>query len=223
VEEGIGEALVGLGLAEHDPVHVALRVRDHARQHLTVLGHHEEQLLHSRSGLERRQLQRIAGRQARRHRDGPGRELLEQVALAPQEGESAAELVAADVDGYPYFIQKYGEALWDAADAANLDLRLFIINNGVYGIVDKGLEVVIPDVEKRRYHSTLPSIDFVGAARAHGWDGFRVKADLSNLKEIMDACYETKGQSIVIDVPVDADQVIGLNPRLNNLTTQTYL
>jgi hypothetical protein len=24
-------------------------------------------------------------------------------------------------------------------------------------------------------------------------------------------------------VPVDADQVIGLNPRLNNLTTKTYL
>ena len=39
----------------------------------------------------------------------------------------------------------------------------------------------------------------------------------------MDACYETRGQSILIDVPVDADQVIGLNPRLNNLTTQTYL
>jgi len=114
----------------------------------------------------------------------------------------------------------FGGAL---ADAANLDLRLFIINNGVYGIVDKGLEVVIPDVEKRRYHATLPSIDFVGAARAHGWDGYRVKPDLSNLKEIMDACYETTGQSIVIDVPVDADQVIGLNPRLNNLTTKTYL
>jgi hypothetical protein len=32
---------------------------------------------------------------------------------------SVAERVAADVDGYPYFIQKYGEALWDAADAAN--------------------------------------------------------------------------------------------------------
>ncbi len=50
-----------------------------------------------------------------------------------------------------------------------------------------------------------------------------MKPDLSNLKEIMDACYETTGQSIVIDVPVDADQVIGLNPRLNNLTTKTYL
>lgn len=32
-----------------------------------------------------------------------------------------AQQVASDVDGYPYFIQKYGEALWDAADAANLD------------------------------------------------------------------------------------------------------
>src|SRR5437899_12174654 len=100
----------------------------------------------------------------------------------------------------------FGGAL---ADAANLDLRLFIINNGVYGIVDKGLEVVIPDVEKRRYHSSLPSIDFVAAAKAHGWDGFRVKPDLSNLKEIMDACYETERQSILVDVPVDADQVLG--------------
>ena len=114
----------------------------------------------------------------------------------------------------------FGGAL---ADAANLDLRVFIINNGVYGIVDKGLEVVIPDVDKRRYHSALPSIDFVGAARAHGWEGFRVKPDLSNLNEIVDACYETKGQSILVDVPVDADQVIGLNPRLYNLTTKTYL
>jgi hypothetical protein len=33
---------------------------------------------------------------------------------------AVAERVVGDVDGYPYFIQKYGEALWDAADAANL-------------------------------------------------------------------------------------------------------
>jgi hypothetical protein len=31
-----------------------------------------------------------------------------------------AEQVAADVSGYPYFIQWYGEALWDAADEAGL-------------------------------------------------------------------------------------------------------
>jgi acetolactate synthase-1/2/3 large subunit len=114
----------------------------------------------------------------------------------------------------------FGGAL---ADAANLDLRLFIINNGVYGIVDKGLEVVIPDVERRRYHGSLPGIDFVRAAKAHGWDGYRLKPDLSNLAEIMDACYEVQGQSILIDVPIDADQLLGLNPRLMNLTTGTYL
>lgn len=33
-----------------------------------------------------------------------------------------AERIARDVNGYPYFIQKYGEALWDAADAANVEV-----------------------------------------------------------------------------------------------------
>ncbi len=113
----------------------------------------------------------------------------------------------------------FGGAL---AEAANLGLRLFIINNGTYAIVDKGLEVVIPDVDKRRYHGKLPSVDFVAAARAHGWAGYYLKPDLSNLREIMDACY-TSGTSILVDVPVDPEQVIGLNPRLLNLTTKTYL
>lgn len=109
------------------------------------------------------------------------------------------------------------------ADAANLDLRLFIINNGTYGIVDKGLEMIIPTVEKPRYHSKLPRIDFVAAAKAHGWDGFYLKPDLSNLKEIMDACHTPAGRSILVDVPVDNEQVVGLNARLLNLTTQAYL
>ena len=114
----------------------------------------------------------------------------------------------------------FGGAL---ADCAAMDLRVFIVNNGTYGIVDKGLEVVIPEVEKKRYHSRLPAIDFVAAARAHGWDGFRVEPDLSNLADILEACYETRDQSLLIDIPVDPDQVIGLNPRLYNLTTETYL
>jgi acetolactate synthase-1/2/3 large subunit len=109
------------------------------------------------------------------------------------------------------------------AEAAGLDLRLFIINNGTYAIVDKGLEVVIPEFDKRLYHGKLASIDFVAAARAYGWEGFRLRPDLSNLAEIMEACYTPTGQSIVVDVPVDPDQVVGLNPRLLNLTTKTYL
>ena len=116
----------------------------------------------------------------------------------------------------------YGGAL---AEAANLGMNLFIINNERYAIVDKGLEVVIPDWEKERYHGVLQNIDFVAAAKAHGWDGYRLRADLGNLDEIIDACYAAsgKGQSVLVDVPIDADQVIGLNPRLYNLTTDTYL
>ncbi|MBI3998953.1 MAG: thiamine pyrophosphate-binding protein [Armatimonadetes bacterium] len=114
----------------------------------------------------------------------------------------------------------FGGAL---ADAATIDLRVFIINNGTYAIVDKGLEVVVPEVDKQRYHSKLPGVDFVAAAKAYGWDGYSLDPDLGNLEEIMDACYTGKGQSILVDVPVDTDQVIGLNPRLLNLTVKTYL
>jgi hypothetical protein len=39
----------------------------------------------------------------------------------------------------------------------------------------------------------------------------------------MDACYEQGGPSILVDVPIDGDQILGLNPRLLNLTTATYL
>jgi len=114
----------------------------------------------------------------------------------------------------------FGGAL---ADAANLGMNVFVVNNGVYGIVDKGLEVIIPDVAKRKYHSKLPNIDFVKHAEAHGWDAVRIAPDLSNLKDTMDAAYERTGRSMLIDLPVDADQILGLNPRLNNLTTNTYL
>jgi len=116
----------------------------------------------------------------------------------------------------------YGGAL---AEASNLGMNLFIINNERYAIVDKGLEVVIPDWEKERYHGVLQNIDFVAAAKAHGWDGYRLRADLGNLDDILNACYAASGngRSVLVDVPIDADQVIGLNPRLYNLTTDTYL
>src|SRR5262249_23234220 len=61
------------------------------------LAHHEEELLHAGDRLERGQLQPFARGQALRHRDQLGRELLQQVALAPEEGEGAAQLIAAEV------------------------------------------------------------------------------------------------------------------------------
>jgi AAA ATPase domain len=36
--------------------------------------------------------------------------------------EGVAEAVARDVDGYPYFIQWFGESLWEAADLEGLDV-----------------------------------------------------------------------------------------------------
>jgi acetolactate synthase-1/2/3 large subunit len=114
----------------------------------------------------------------------------------------------------------FGGAL---ADAANLGMNVFVVNNGVYGIVDKGLEVIIPDYDKRLYHARLPQIDFVKAAEAHGWDAARVAPDLSNIDDIVASCYERNGRSFLVEVPIDADQLLGQNPRLANLTTKTYL
>src|SRR5437773_2732962 len=92
-----------------------------------------------------------------------------------------------------------------------------------YEIVDKQREVINPEYDKKNSHSKRPQIDFVKHAEAHGWDAVRIAPDLSNLKDTMDAAYERTGRSMLIDLPVDADQVLGLNPRLNNLTTKTYL
>jgi acetolactate synthase I/II/III large subunit len=95
------------------------------------------------------------------------------------------------------------------ADVANLDLRVFVIDNGGYGIVHQGMAHVMPDVERGRFHGKIPTIDFVAAAKACGWEGFRLKPDLSNLGEIMDACYTRAGQSILVSVPMDIEQEIG--------------
>lgn len=103
------------------------------------------------------------------------------------------------------------------AEAAKLDLRLFLMNNGTYAIVDKGLEIILPDVERKYYHCSLAKIDFIEAAKAYGWLSLKLNPDLSNLKEIMNFCYAPHKQSILIDVPVDPDQTLGINVRLQNL------
>ena len=114
----------------------------------------------------------------------------------------------------------YGGSL---GECARLDLRLFVLNNGGYGLLDQALADIIPDVAPARYHGPLAEIDFVAAARAHGWEGWRLAPDLSNLDEIMEACYTPRRRSMLIDVPVDSTQVLGQNSRAKNLRRQTYL
>src|SRR5438270_13826130 len=53
VEERVRQALIDLGVGEHDLVHVALRVRDDARQHLAVLANDEDELRNACHRLDR--------------------------------------------------------------------------------------------------------------------------------------------------------------------------
>jgi len=81
----------------------------------------------------------------------------------------ATQIRAADPSLHTFVFS--GDGCWrlyggGLAEAANIGMNLFIVNNGTYAIVDKGLEVVIPDVDKGRYHGKLAPIDFVAAAKA---------------------------------------------------------
>ncbi|MBB3568835.1 thiamine pyrophosphate-dependent enzyme [Rhizobium sp. BK491] len=103
------------------------------------------------------------------------------------------------------------------AEARSLGLVLFVLDNGALGIMVQGLPVVIPDYSSDRYHSDLYRIDFGLMARACGWTSRKLMPDLSNLAEIMRESYSPGHPSILVEVPVDAEQVVGQNPRANNL------
>lgn len=103
------------------------------------------------------------------------------------------------------------------AEARSLGIVLFVLDNGALGIMVQGLPVVIPDYSSSRYHSDLHRIDFGSIARACGWESRKLMPDLSNLAEIMRESYSPGHPSILVEVPVDAEQVVGQNPRANNL------
>jgi hypothetical protein len=85
-------------------------------QHLQAARSHSERLFRVEE----------LGNLSLRRGDGPSKAALALTKPAEDTGIrfelSVAEKIANDLDGYPYFIQKYGEALWDAADAANEDV-----------------------------------------------------------------------------------------------------
>lgn len=103
------------------------------------------------------------------------------------------------------------------SEASNLGILLFVLDNGCYGIVEQGLPVIIPDLEEPRYHTHLPSMDFCAMARACGWKSFDLAPDLDNLDHLFAQSRQEPGRSILVRIPVDAQQVVGLNPRARNL------
>jgi hypothetical protein len=92
-------------------------------QHLQAARSHSERLF---------RVEELGNLSLRRDGEGASKAALALTKPAEDTGihfePSVAEKIANDLDGYPYFIQKYGEALWDAADAANTD----VITNRLY-------------------------------------------------------------------------------------------
>jgi hypothetical protein len=83
-----------------------------------------------------------------------------------------AERVAADVSGYPYFIQWYGEALWDAADEAGVD----VVDQNLYEATNHAIQEGL-DVEffEGRYEEAKRAEQLtLRVAGALGGEGFRV-------------------------------------------------
>ncbi|WP_353722290.1 thiamine pyrophosphate-dependent enzyme [Dyadobacter sp. 676] len=102
-------------------------------------------------------------------------------------------------------------------EVSNLGLVVFLLNNETFGIVEQGLRKVLPYVGTAHYHSRLDAVDYCGIARANNWDAIRLAPDLGNLDEALDRATNKSSRSLLIEVPVDPNQVLGKNPRLKNL------
>ncbi|WP_241666529.1 thiamine pyrophosphate-dependent enzyme [Jejubacter calystegiae] len=102
-------------------------------------------------------------------------------------------------------------------EASELGLVIFLINNASFSIVAQGLPVILPDVEEKNYHASLKPLDYCLIAQACGWDAERLAADLSNLDLLLERAGSVSVKSLLIDIPVDALQVLGHNPRVKNL------
>ena len=78
------------------------------------------------------------------------------------------------------------------------------------------LTKVYPELDQKHHHTQLNQVDFVGAAKACGWDAEKLKPNLSNLKQIMEKAYNTE-KSFLIEIPCEPYQNLGFNPRINVL------
>lgn len=103
------------------------------------------------------------------------------------------------------------------SEASGLDLLLFVLDNASYGIVEQALPGILPGLEPSRGHTRLTAMDFGDIARACGWAAFDLKPDLTHLEEILRLHQGRSGKSILVTVPVDTGQLLGLNPRAGNL------
>jgi acetolactate synthase-1/2/3 large subunit len=102
-------------------------------------------------------------------------------------------------------------------EVSELGLVIFLLNNASFSIVGQGLPEILPGVEEKNYHARLKPLDYCMVARACGWEAERLCPTLSNLHLLLEKIESNSTKSLLIDVPVDALQILGRNPRVNNL------
>ncbi len=107
--------------------------------------------------------------------------------------------------------------------AAKLNITLFIMDNEELSIVRDGCKTILKESKEKNDHSDIEKVNWKSAASAFGWRFFRVKNDLSNLSDIMQASYDKDQTSIIVDLPLDPSQVIGKNYRYANVTKDSNL
>ncbi|WP_051880747.1 thiamine pyrophosphate-dependent enzyme [Buttiauxella noackiae] len=102
-------------------------------------------------------------------------------------------------------------------EARNLGLIIFLLNNASFSIVSQGLPGIIPDTPESHYHAPVFPLDYCAIARACGWEAEKLAPDLSNLEALLNRSTRSDAPSLLIEVPADAMQILGHNPRANNL------
>ncbi|WP_116586199.1 thiamine pyrophosphate-dependent enzyme [Pectobacterium versatile] len=102
-------------------------------------------------------------------------------------------------------------------EVRELGIVIFLLNNESLGIVAQGLPKILPEVVPEYYHAGVCSLDYCAIAKACGWDAEKLQPDLANLEDVLVRAGEIGRPSLLIEVPVDAHQLLGSNPRLRNL------
>lgn len=102
-------------------------------------------------------------------------------------------------------------------EARSLGLVMFLLNNASLSIVSQGLPDIIPETPLSHYHAEVFPLDYCAIAIASGWQAEKLAPDLSNLDILLSRTRHAGARSLLIEVPVDAMQILGHNPRVNNL------
>ena len=70
------------------------------------------------------------------------------------------------------------------AEAANLNITLFVFNNMELSLVQHGCESIINDQESYHYHTNVNSVNWESIANGFNWNWAKVNPNLSNLDDI---------------------------------------